>query len=85
MTDDVAIISFEMAAYSVDEGEGGLEVCAVPSAALLPGESISVIVSTQDGTATGKKLTLYSASILMVIVLYVSIVPEILAGIKFGG
>ena len=58
MTDDVTIISFEMAAYSVDEGEGGLEVCAVPSAALLPGESISVIVSTQDGTATGKKLTL---------------------------
>ena len=58
LTDDIAIISFEMAAYSVDEGEGGLEVCAVPSAALLPGESISVLVSTQDGTATGKKLTL---------------------------
>ena len=54
-TDDVVIYSFELATYSASEGQGSVEVCAVPSAALLPGQSVTVLVSTEDGTAVGKK------------------------------
>ena len=54
-TDDVVMYSFELATYNASEGQGSVEVCAVPSAALLPGQSVIVLVSTEDGTAVGKK------------------------------
>ena len=52
--DDEVIISFEMAMYSVSEGQGSVDVCAVTSAIPLPGQSVSALVSTEDGTAIGK-------------------------------
>ena len=61
LTDDEVIVSFELATYGASEGQGSVEVCAVPSATPLPGQSVSVLVSTEDGTAIGKKFLLCSA------------------------
>ena len=55
LTDDEVIVSFELATYSVSEGQASAEVCAVTSATPIPGQSVSVLVSTEDGTALGMR------------------------------
>ena len=51
-------MTFEQATYSVTEGQPSVEVCAVTSATPAPGQTVSALLSTDDGTAIGKeKLT----------------------------
>ena len=40
--------------YSVSEGQASAEVCAVASAMPISGQPVLVLISTEDGTATGK-------------------------------
>ena len=53
--DDDVIVSFELATYSANEGQATAEACAVSSTTPIPGQSVSVLVSTEDGTAIGMK------------------------------
>ena len=47
------IISLEQSAYTVSEAEGMVEVCAVVTQGMLaPGHSVSVQLSTVEGTAS---------------------------------
>ena len=53
-TDDVITGSFESGDYSVGEGSSHAQVCVVISATPVPGQPVSVLVSTTPGTAKGK-------------------------------
>ena len=50
---DDTLVTFEQATYAVTEGEPSVEVCAVTSATPASGQTVTALVSTEDGTATG--------------------------------
>lgn len=51
--DDDILVTFEFPLYSVTEGQPSVEVCAVTSATPFLGLTVTVQLSTVDGTATG--------------------------------
>lgn len=53
-TDENVIVTFEMSSYDVVEGQPSVEVCAVTSATPVVGQTVSVLLSTEDGSADGK-------------------------------
>ena len=50
---------FEMSSYDVVEGQSTVEVCVVTSATPAAGQVVSVIVSTEDGSAIGKSFVYF--------------------------
>ena len=58
LIDDVEegiLITFELDGYGVSEEDSSVEVCAVTSATPAPGQTAAAEISTEDGSATGKK------------------------------
>lgn len=52
--DQVVSVTFELGQYDAAEGQPSVEVCAVTDLTPAPGQTVSVLVSTEDGTASGK-------------------------------
>lgn len=53
--DQVVVVRFELEEYDVAEGQPSVQVCTVTSSTPLPSQTVSIQVSTVDGTATGKQ------------------------------
>lgn len=53
LTDEAVAVMFELSSYDVVEGQSTVEVCVVTSATPAAGQVVSVIISTEDGSAIG--------------------------------